>query len=173
MSAKKDSGQPSDGSPRNEAELLDQESRLAQEALTRIRGEVAESLRRSVDLGAWAARYPWPTLGTAAVAGATAGWALGAATKKKDAGEEPASEGQAPDASSDGREAEANQTAHPASRMVSGLATLTGAFASAAIGAASQAVAQVVKESIHDTLRPPPTASAESDPPSEHPEEAK
>ena len=63
--------------PRNEGELLENESQLARGALQRLREEIMQSLRRSADVRAWAAQYPWPTLGAAAVAGIAGGWAVG------------------------------------------------------------------------------------------------
>src|SRR5215475_3096247 len=65
--------------PANEEEFLDQEARLAREALQRTREDAMESLGRTADVSAWTERYPWQSLGTAAVAGLGAGWALGSA----------------------------------------------------------------------------------------------
>ena len=149
-------GEPPPDPPRHEAELLDREAQLARDALQRLRGEILESLGRSADISAWAARYPWPTLGAAAVAGVGAGWALGNATRR----EPPSSEATpTADESAGAPQAAAPETAAagaapPAARLVGGLGTLAGAFASAVVGAATEAVAQVIKESLHDTLRP-------------------
>ncbi len=126
--------------------------------LQRLRGEIMESLKRSADVRAWAARFPWPTLGAAAVAGIGAGWAVGNATRRQTP-EEAAFEGQSPAA----QEAEA---AHPAGRLVSGLGTIVGAFASAAMGAATQAVTAAIKETIHESLHPEP-GEEEEEPPAE------
>lgn len=137
--------------PRSEAELLEHESQLARGAVQRLRHEIMQSLRRSADVKAWAVRFPWPTLGAAAVAGIGAGWAIGSATRRGTASDQSLDESAA-DPSTIRPEAEA--AAHPTGRLVSGLGTLAGAVMSAAIGAATQAVSEVVKETIHDSLHP-------------------
>ena len=69
--------------PRNEEEFLIRESRLAREALSQMRIEALESLGRTADVSAWAERYPWQSLGTAAVAGVGAGWTLGRTFRRR------------------------------------------------------------------------------------------
>jgi hypothetical protein len=59
-----------------EAEFLAEQSRLARQALGTVLGEIERNLLRSADVRAWAARYPWPTAATAAVAGVGAGVAV-------------------------------------------------------------------------------------------------
>lgn len=121
-----------------------------------------DSLRRSGDVRAWAARYPWPTLGAAAVAGIGAGWALGSATRREPAEGQPADEAAADFSEQPQTAEEAGAGGNPAMRLVSGLGTFAGAFASAAIGAATQAIAEAIKETIHDSLHPPATSEDES-----------
>ncbi len=138
-----------------EDEYLQREARLATEALARLRGEITDSLRRSADVGAWTDTYPLPVIGTAAMAGLAAGWAMGhGLRKKKDSG----------DATDDRKTSAASKQttaaeSHPAGRLVAGLGTLVGAFASAAVGAASQAFAGIIKDSLRDSFRPEPTKS--------------
>jgi hypothetical protein len=59
-----------------ESEFLAAQSKLARQALGTVLGEIERNLLRSADVRAWAARYPWPTAATAAVAGAGAGIAV-------------------------------------------------------------------------------------------------
>lgn len=143
---------PLEKPPRGEGELLDHESELARGALGRLRDEIFESLKRSADVRAWAARFPWPTLGAAAVAGIGAGWAVGSATRHQTPAEEAAEAAEGMP-SADAYDAAA---VHPAGRLVSGLGTMVGAFASAAMGAATQAVVAAIKETIHESLHPEP-----------------
>jgi hypothetical protein len=155
--------------PRNEAEFLDRESRLAREALLRLRGEMLDSLGRTADVAAWTARYPWPSLATAAAAGIGAGWALGSTFGRKSSSDKtaPASDQQTTEsaATDESGAPHAPQTPPAASRLVSGLGTLTGALASAAFTAATEALTDVVKETMHDALHPdaPPPADAASE----------
>jgi hypothetical protein len=146
--------------PHNEAEFLQRESRLAREALKRLRGDALESLKRTADPAAWTERYPWQSLGTAAVAGMGAGWALGSAFRQKPAAAtlESSSGGIGDDESGDRAAAEKPNSA---SRLMAGLGTMTGALASAAFTAAAEAVSQMVRESIHDALHPEESAPDE------------
>ncbi len=151
---------PPEKPPRGEGELLDHESHLARGALGRLRGEILESLKRSADVRAWAERFPWPTLGAAAVAGIGAGWAVGSATRRQTP-EEEAAEAAEEIHSAAGLEVAAE---HPAGRLVSGLGTMVGTFASAAMGAATQAVVEAIKETIHESLHPEPEENDQSAP---------
>ena len=155
----------SSSAARNEEDLLENESQLARGALQRLREDIMQSLRRSADVRAWAAQYPWPTLGAAAAAGIAGGWrwgvplAINRRWRKRwmtaaESADFPHSD--IPHESSAG---------HPAARLVSGLGTFAGAFASAAIGAATQAIGEAVKELIHDTLHP--ETENEEEPPAE------
>ena len=59
-----------------EADFLAEQSRLAKLAIKTVLDEVQQNLARSADVRVWAARYPWPTVATAAVGGAAAGIAV-------------------------------------------------------------------------------------------------
>jgi hypothetical protein len=152
--------------PRNEEEFLDRESRLAREALTRVRMEALESLGRTADASAWAERYPWQSLGTAAVAGVGAGWALGRTFHRKSS----TSTGSQRSGGSADENATENDAAAPYSkppgaalRLMSGLGTLTGALASAAFTAVAESLTEVVKDTVHDALHPDQQVSGEMD----------
>ncbi len=147
--------------PLTEDEYLQRESQLAQEALLRLRGEIQQSLVRSADLGAWTERFPLPVIGTAAVSGLAAGWALGCSLRgsKHEADVESQLADGVGQATSDGSTTEQSGKSHPASWLIGGLGTLAGALASAAVGAASEAVVDVVKDTVRDTLRPNTSAS--------------
>ena len=58
-------------------EYFQRESQLARDGLARLKDEMLDSLSRSADMSAWTVRFPWASLGTAAVAGVATGWALG------------------------------------------------------------------------------------------------
>ena len=142
--------------PRNEEEFLNRESRLARESLSQLRVETLESLGRTVDVGAWAERYPWQSLGAAAVAGAGAGWTLGRTFRRR------------PTAASPGRSAKdfeddaaAPQESPASHRLIAGLGTLTGAVASAAFTALAESLTEVVKSTVHDAINPDIEASDE------------
>jgi len=62
--------------PRQEADFLIEQTRLAKLAIKTVLEEMEQNLARSADVRAWAARYPWPTVATAAVGGAAAGIAV-------------------------------------------------------------------------------------------------
>ncbi len=62
--------------PQQEAEFLETQTRIAKEALATVLAEMKQNLAHSADVRAWANRYPWPTVATAAVAGAGAGVAV-------------------------------------------------------------------------------------------------
>lgn len=139
--------------PANEEEFLDQEARLAREALQRTREDALESLGRTADVSAWTKRYPWQSLGTAAVAGLGAGWALGSAFGRgsSERSDEPGED--VPRADS-----ESPEKPHATHRLVSGLGTLSGAIASAAFTALLEALRTTVKDSVHDAFNPEPPA---------------
>jgi hypothetical protein len=137
--------------PQNEAELLKHESQMARESLQQVRGEIFQSLSRTADVEAWTSRYPWPALGTAAVAGVTTGWGLGKMlwrSRRHSQNTAP----QEPDA--DARAKQSSRGATAAASLVGGLGTLMGAMASAVAVAATEAVKDVVKEKVHETLNP-------------------
>ena len=147
--------------PANEEEFLDQEARLAREALQRTREDAIESLSRTADVDAWTKRYPWQSLGTAAVAGLGAGWALGSAFL--------GSSSERRTAPSENRDAEqvdseAPEKPHATQRLVSGLGTLSGAIASAAFTALLEALRTSVKDSVHEAFNPAQPDDADDDP---------
>jgi hypothetical protein len=143
--------------PKTEDEFLDRESRLAREALVRLRHEALESLARTADIDAWAERYPWQSLGVAAAGGLGAGWAIGRTFRRKSA----------PSATSGENDAAIDRSTAPpaAHRLVSGLGTLTGVVASTAFTAAAEALTAIVKDTVHNALNPqvPPEADAVPD----------
>jgi len=152
--------------PRNEEEFLDRESRLAREALTRVRMEALESLGRTADVSAWAERYPWQSLGTAAVAGVGAGWALGRTFHRKSSTSKSShrSGGSAEENAAESDAAAAySKPPGAALRLMRGLGTLTGALASAAFTAVAESLTEVVKDTVHDALHPDQQASGEMD----------
>jgi hypothetical protein len=138
--------------PKTEAELLERESKLARAALAGLREEITDSLRRTPDVAAWAKRYPWATLGTAAASGVAAGVAVGRAVRKSPE-PSPAPPPPPPTAASP-EPAVAQAEPRPAGRLVSGLGTLASAAMSAAAVAATQAVTEIVKSSIHEAMHP-------------------
>ena len=161
--------------PKNEAQFLERESRLARDALQRLRGEMVESLVRTADVNAWVERYPWPSLGTAAAAGLSAGWILGRSfSKSADPGKVKAAESSAESAARAARAAEhaarhaksAASAIHPASRLVSGLGTLVGAFGSVLATSAAQALGDALKATMRDAVQtePPPADVSPLDP---------
>jgi hypothetical protein len=143
----------------NEAEFLDREIMLAKDALAKLRDETLDSFKRSADPAAWTERYPWPSLGTAAVAGVGAGWVAGKAIwgEKKPA-KDSADDVIGPE---DTRQSEPEKP-HAAARMVGGLGTMVGALVSGVVGAATQSIVEVVKETVRETLKPevPPEPTA-------------
>src|ERR1700757_3870555 len=62
--------------PQQEADFLAEQTQLAKLAIKTVIEEMESNLARSADVRAWAARYPWPTVATAAVGGAAAGIAV-------------------------------------------------------------------------------------------------
>jgi hypothetical protein len=134
--------------PRNEEEFLIRESRLAREALSQMRIEALESLGRTADISAWAERYPWQSLGTAAVAGVGAGWTLGRTFRRRSSAASTVSSAQE---SVDNASAPQTPAAY---RLASGLGTLTGAVASAAFAALAESLTEVVKSTVHDAMNP-------------------
>jgi hypothetical protein len=150
--------------PKTEAEFLERESRLAKESLAHVRGEILESLSRTADVSAWTQRYPWPALGTAAVAGVTTGWGMGRMLWRS---RKPTQ------AAATAESASANSYAAPSSRATSATASLLGslgtlasAMASAVAVAAAEAVKDVVKEKVHETLNPTPDYDSSGESPS-------
>jgi hypothetical protein len=135
--------------PSNEDEYLKRESRLAREALQRLRGEMLQSLVRTANVGAWTERYPWQSLGTAAVAGLGTGWVLGKTFHHKP----PATETSATPTTGEKASAEAVKVSAP-SRLVSGMGTIVGALASAAVAAAAEGLKGVVSNTVRDALNP-------------------
>jgi hypothetical protein len=152
--------------PLSEDEYLKREAQLAQAALRQLRGEITQSLVRTADLSAWTERYPWPAVGTAAVSGVAAGWALGRRLRggSKSNAESPEAAGGAKDreATENASSAETAAEPHVASRLVSGLGTFAGAITSAAVGAASEALVAVVKDTVRDSLHPQAASQATS-----------
>src|SRR5436853_6882708 len=71
----------SENEPLSEDEFLQREADLAKTALRRLQGEITNSLSRAVDVGGWTDEYPIPVIGSAAVAGVAAGWAMGRAAR--------------------------------------------------------------------------------------------
>jgi hypothetical protein len=144
--------------PRNEAELLERESRLAREALGQVRSEIFESLSRTADVGAWTSRFPWPALGTAAVAGVGVGWGLGRSLwRSRKTSRAARTAGPAAPVSP-------SEPTHATGRLIGGLGTLVGAFASAAVVAATEAVKEMVKEKVHETFHGEPDTDAAPEP---------
>jgi hypothetical protein len=144
--------------PKTEAELLERESKLARAALTGLREEIIDSLQRTPDVAAWTKRYPWATLGTAAASGLATGVAVGRAVRKSPEPSEPRPTTESQPAGTGSAAPQA--TPPPAGRLVSGLGTLASAAMSAAAVAATQAVSEIVKSSIHEAMRAddkPPT----------------
>src|SRR5205085_6138184 len=114
------------------------------------------------DVGGWTDEYPMPVIGSAAVAGVAAGWAMGRAARsgtKTDGTSKQAPTGERNGADTTDHVKQPHKEEHPATRLVSGLGTLAGAFASAVVGAASEAVVGVVKDTVRDSLRPEPAAA--------------
>jgi hypothetical protein len=143
----------------SEAEFLDREILLAKEALAKVRDETLDSLKRSADPLAWTEHYPWPSLGTAAVAGVGAGWVAGRAMwGEKRPAKDSADDVIGPDET---RRSEPERP-HAAARMVGGLGTMVGALVSGIVGAATQSIVEVVKETVRETLKPemPPEPTA-------------
>jgi len=135
----------------SEAEFLDREILLAKEALAKLRDETLDSLKRSADPVAWTERYPWPSLGTAAVAGVGAGWVAGKAMW----GEKRPAKDSADDViGREGTRQSEPERPHAAARMVGGLGTMVGALVSGVVGAATQSIVEVVKETVRETLKP-------------------
>ena len=150
--------------PKTEAEFLERESRLAKESLAQIRGEILESLSRTADVGAWTERYPWPALGTAAVAGVTTGWGMGRMLWRS---RKPTQTAAAAEPTSTGSQAAQSSRATTATAsLVGGLGTLVSAVASAVAVAAAEAVKDVVKEKVHETLNPTPDDDSSGESPS-------
>lgn len=144
--------------PANEEEFLDQEARLAREALERTREDALESLGRTADVSAWTKRYPWQSLGTAAAAGLGAGWALGSAF-----GRSSSDSRVEPEENEDVQRADSEpvEKPHATQRLVSGLGTLSGAIASAAFTALLEALRTSVKDTVHDAFKSPEPAAEE------------
>ncbi len=138
--------------PRNEAEFLDRESRLAREALRQLRNEMLDSLTRTADVDAWTRRYPWQSLGTAAIAGLGTGWALGKTFRGKPTSYEAVAAAESGNATV----ADATESPSATTRLLGGLGTLTGALASAAFTAAAEALKDMVTDSVHSALNPTP-----------------
>lgn len=143
----------------SEAEFLDREIMLAKDALAKLRDETLDSLKRSADPVAWTERYPWPSLGTAAVAGVGAGWVAGRAMwGEKRPARDSADDVIAPEAT---RQTQPERP-HAAARMVGGLGSMVGALVSGVVGAATQSIVEVVRETVRETLKPemPPEPTA-------------
>ncbi|MCC7086159.1 MAG: hypothetical protein IT427_14245 [Pirellulales bacterium] len=144
------------GEPKTEAEFLSRESQLARAALLGLRGEIAASLSRTSDVAAWTERYPWGSLGTAAAGGLAAGGVVGKAIRHT-----PKSTGEPERRHSETHpDSAAHATAQPAGRLVSGLGTLASAALSAAAAAATEAMGEIIKSSIHEAMRPNETPRA-------------
>lgn len=145
--------------PKSEAEYLERESRMARAALSRLGGEIVESIQRTPDAAAWTERYPWASLGAAAAGGLAAGVAAGKAFRGARA---PAPEPAQPAADAPPLDASTAQAAtQPSGRLVAGLGTLASAALSAAAVAATQAISEIVKESIHEAMHPDQAQAAE------------
>ncbi|HZZ28441.1 MAG TPA: hypothetical protein VFE46_10605 [Pirellulales bacterium] len=146
---------------KNPDEFLEHESQLARESLRRLKGEMLDSLKRTADAPAWTRRYPWPSLGTAAVVGLGTGWALGRTLwrKKSNVPPDDFDEAAMPTAS-DQAAAYNEEKPSAASRLMGGLGTLTGALASAAVTAAAEAIKDMVTDSVQSALHPEPAPDA-------------
>ena len=144
MSQSKADPPADDDEPRNEEEFLVRQSQAARDALGRLRGQWTESLKNTADLPAWTRAYPWPILGTTAVASVAAGWALGRTIRRspKETIVEPV----------EGSGASRAEEPHAAARLLGGLGTLAGLFGGAIASAASEAIADAVKNSLRDVL---------------------
>ena len=149
--------------PKTEAEFLERESRLAKESLAQIRGEILESLSRTADVGAWTQRYPWPALGTAAVAGVTTGWGMGRMLWRS---RKPTQAAATEPTSASSQAAPSSRATSATASLVGGLGTLVSAVASAVAVAAAEAVKDVVKEKVHETLNPTPDDESSGESPS-------
>ncbi len=153
--------------PKTEAEFLERESRLAKESLAQIRGEILESLSRTADVSAWTQKYPWPALGTAAVAGVTTGWGMGRILWRSRKPPKEAAEAEPTSASS--QTVSPTRATSATASLVGGLGTLASAMASAVAVAAAEAVKDVVKEKVHETLNPTPDDNSSGESPSNAP----
>lgn len=141
--------------PKNEADYLERESRVAREALVAMRGEITKSLGRTADVSAWTRRYPWASLATAAAGGLAAGVAVKSAATGKSATADAGNEQYKMNGAAHRNDsATAQASAHPAGRMVSGLGVLLSAAMSAAAVAATQAITEIVKSSVHEAMHP-------------------
>jgi hypothetical protein len=149
-----------DDEPKNADEFLQRESQSARDALKQLRGEMLDSLKRTADAAAWTKRYPWQSLGTAAIAGLGTGWALGKTFRRNPSTERAASENQPEQAAA---AAESAESPSAASRLVGGLGTLTGALASAAFTAAAESLKDLVTNSVHSALNPDVDPNATTD----------
>jgi len=159
--------------PQSEDEFLKRQSELARTGLLHLRDEAIGSLRRTADLSAWTARFPWASIGTATTAGLATGWLIGRTFRRspaETAAESEAKEAaeQAADAASEAEgharraQAAARGASHPAVRLMSGLGTLVGAAASAAAASAAEGLGEVLKTTLRDALVTPTQADAES-----------
>ena len=119
---------------------------------------------RTADVGAWTERYPWPALGTAAVAGVTTGWGMGRMLWRS---RKPTQAAAAAEPTSAGSQAAPSSRATSATAsLVGGLGTLVSTVASAVAVAAAEAVKDVVKEKVHETLNPTPDDDSSGESPS-------
>lgn len=157
--------------PRSEDEYLKHQSELAREGLLQLRDEAIASLRRTADLGAWTARFPWASIGTATTAGLATGWVIGRSFRRSPADAQAGADAkdaaeQAADAASEAEgharraQAAAREASHPAVRLMSGLGTLVGAAASAAVASAAEGLGEVLKTTLRDALVTPQPESA-------------
>src|SRR5262245_60882895 len=166
---------PSD-EPQSEDEFLKRQSELAREGLLQLRDETIQSLRRTADLSAWTARFPWASIGTATTAGLATGWVIGRTVRGSPADAQAGAEAkdaaeQAADAASEAEDharrakAAAREASHPAIRLMSGLGTLVGAAASAAVASAAEGLGEALKTTLRDALvtsEPEPEATIDA-----------
>lgn len=141
--------------PTTEAELLEREARLAREALSSLKAEIADSLTRAADASAWTKRYPWASVGAAAAGGVAAGVAVGSVTSRS---KPSAASVEAPPFNGQPVHVEvqsASTAPKQAGRLASGIGALASAALSAATVAATQAITDIVKTSIHEAMNPP------------------
>ena len=118
-----------------EAEFLAEQTRLAKEAIGQVIGEIEHNLARSADVRAWAARYPWPTVAAATVAGFGAGIAASAVIHSKNGHSNGAANEERLQAEAGNAPASAEPTSRPAKRsggIGGGLRWLAGGLAAAA-----------------------------------------
>ena len=159
--------------PQSEDEFLKRQSELAHAALLQLRDEAAGSIRRAADLSAWAAQFPWASIGTATTAGLATGWVIGRTFRRSPANEVAEAEakeaaqqaaGAASEAEGHARRAQAaaREASHPAVRLMSGLGTLVGAAASAAAASAAEGLGDVLKATLREALVTPTKTGPES-----------